>query len=928
MDVDRQNCPICGKQLTGIGGVKKHIKRQHPDNKLTIQTVFHVLPIEDKKPLALHIYPKQEQGQTLDFPVKETEDYLEQYLLERDNHYDTEDFEKYKNKMIRAKDVKKKAKDEKNKPYEKPDDEVPGPSLVASVGTTRCHICKIKLPDREAREAHLNAKHPKCEECEDRFVDHDQANRHYETYHAPSKQPIICHVCQESFWKLTDFERHQVDHPQCPECGLRFLKKSELAKHRMVHLEQGGSKSKKTRSRETDYTCDLCSRRFKTAEEILRHQKRKHSHKCDQCRLSFATRNDLERHKRYHHSPLLQIKDKENVSDNKKSVVPHRGSEQQNVSVVDRQAIIDNDMRLLPRRDPDQDVGSDDSQSTIDNDTRLLPRGAQDVASDDSQATIDNDMRVLPRRESESDVGSDDSQETIDNDMRLLPRKTGISRTKSESPTLDDYNSETEVSVESIDESPRPIKDETASGDSQVTIDSDLRIIPRDDKLELDQGVPLVDYSDRSGDEKLDIKKEPESDNSQSTIDNDTRIAPRDDRLKPEQDMPLVGYSEHSDEEKRLIKDETSSDDSQTTIDNDTRIVPRDVSSELDKEMPLVDYSDNSEPIDKDGSASDVTVIEKPIPRLDFNSSSDEVMDVEQFKHSQVERCPICGQRFLRRSWLKRHISNEHKVSRNENEEVNPIRSSQLVKCPICYKKFGRKSILDEHIKSQHKKNKHHAVQCKFCEETPIDMSKHLRSEHFFSCKLCRERFKFQTLLTDHISMQHPSCDKCGKTYLSKRELLKHQKEHPENEFIAEISSHESDDGLDNSGTDPADSDDPDDPEIERKDYEEHINCVTVKRFSIIKQLISKNDFKSLAKDTELLESLGIIMNGVKRGFIPLCSGQKKVLTNRQKNLVYVLARNPSGQLVMKERRDLSLLFDVLWKSVKYVSDVFQNYDR
>ena len=113
----------------------------------------------------------------------------------------------------------------------------------------------------------------------------------------------------------------------------------------------------------------------------------------------------------------------------------------------------------------------------------------------------------------------------------------------------------------------------------------------------------------------------------------------------------------------------------------------------------------------------------------------------------------------------------------------------------------------------------------------------------------------------------------------------------------------------------------------EDRDFKEHIHCVTLKKFSILRDLIKKNDFKSLAKDEELLESLGLIMYGVKRGFIPICSSQRLVLTNSQKELLYRIARNPSGRLVMKERRDLSLLFEVLWKSVKYVADVFQEYN-
>ena len=52
------------------------------------------------------------------------------------------------------------------------------------------------------------------------------------------------------------------------------------------------------------------------------------------------------------------------------------------------------------------------------------------------------------------------------------------------------------------------------------------------------------------------------------------------------------------------------------------------------------------------------------------------------------------------------------------------------------------------------------------------------------------------------------------------------------------------------------------------------------------------------------------------------------VLTNSQKELLYRLAKSTTGHLVMKERQDLSLLFDVLWDSVKHVSAAFLKYDQ
>ena len=422
------------------------------------------------------------------------------------------------------------------------------------------------------------------------------------------------------------------------------------------------------------------------------------------------------------------------------------------------------------------------------------------------------------------------------------------------------------------------------SDDSQATIDNENRIIPRDDKLEIDEDMPLDEYF---GEDKLAIKGD--SDDSQSTIDNDDRIVPHDDKLELS-DMPSA-------EEKLAIKDD--SDDSQSTIDNETRVDMSYVKDEpsSDESLPLIKKRRTSitESVESDtlSKASDI----HDLPRLPFSSSSEE-MDVDNFKQEKASS--------------DRYMSGD-----KQTIPVTPLL------CPICRKKFDRKSMLDIHIKTHHKTNKHTVKKCVFCGEKPTNMSRHIKSEHSFSCKFCKKRFKFQTELAEHISIEHPSCDECNKMFLSKRELLVHQKEHPRPTFVPDESSDDSSEDEDeelNEG----------DPGYRRedRDFKEHINCVTVKKFSIIRDLIKKNDFKSLAKDKELLESLGLIMHGVKRGFIPICSIQRLVLTKSQKELLYRIARNPSGRLVMKERRDLSLLFDVLWKSVKYVADAFQEYDK
>jgi hypothetical protein len=176
-------------------------------------------------------------------------------------------------------------------------------------------------------------------------------------------------------------------------------------------------------------------------------------------------------------------------------------------------------------------------------------------------------------------------------------------------------------------------------------------------------------------------------------------------------------------------------------------------------------------------------------------------------------------------------------------------------------------------------------------------------------------RFKTKPLLMEHIYLEHPNCEVCNRSFNSRRELLVHQKDHPEEHYNAET-------------TDDSDASEEDLRDVDDRDFHDNINCVTIERFAKIRDLITKNDFKTLSKDKKLLKSLSIIMNGVKRGFIPICSAQRLVLAHRQKELMHRLAKKPSGHLVMKERKDLSLIFDTIWKSVKHVSESFLEFNE
>ena len=128
--------------------------------------------------------------------------------------------------------------------------------------------------------------------------------------------------------------------------------------------------------------------------------------------------------------------------------------------------------------------------------------------------------------------------------------------------------------------------------------------------------------------------------------------------------------------------------------------------------------------------------------------------------------------------------------------------------------------------------------------------------------------------------------------------------------------------------SDDSDDDDSDDDELERRDElsREHINCVTIERFTQVRNLIRNNDFDTLASDVDLVNALQVIIKGVLEGFIPICSAQRLVLTPELKFLMRSFSRCGSPEMIMKHRDNLKLLFEILGKSIKFVVDTFNRF--
>ena len=119
-------------------------------------------------------------------------------------------------------------------------------------------------------------------------------------------------------------------------------------------------------------------------------------------------------------------------------------------------------------------------------------------------------------------------------------------------------------------------------------------------------------------------------------------------------------------------------------------------------------------------------------------------------------KCDICGKSFRQSAHLKEHIS-------VHNEE-------RPVSCDFCSKNFKSKYHLNKHIK--------------WCDVNPDSQTKPMKEEYSkmgvdMTCSHCYMVFSSKKDLKVHFSSHNMyECQKCLKTFMTQRTLIKHSKEH------------------------------------------------------------------------------------------------------------------------------------------------------
>uniref|UniRef100_A0A8C3SHT0 C2H2-type domain-containing protein n=1 Tax=Chelydra serpentina TaxID=8475 RepID=A0A8C3SHT0_CHESE len=138
-----------------------------------------------------------------------------------------------------------------------------------------------------------------CTECGESFGHHEALIAHQRGHAGQRAGPFPCPQCQKGFkHRRGDLHAHLRTHTgerpfACPECGLRFPSRRNLACHQRQHPDLG------------PHRCQQCGRSFRHKRNLVRHQ-RGHAgtqpYHCPQCGDGFCYKQSLVAHQREHHS--------------------------------------------------------------------------------------------------------------------------------------------------------------------------------------------------------------------------------------------------------------------------------------------------------------------------------------------------------------------------------------------------------------------------------------------------------------------------------------------------------------------------------------------------------------------------------------------------------------------------------------------------
>ncbi|XP_067014682.2 zinc finger protein 286A [Anabrus simplex] len=127
-----------------------------------------------------------------------------------------------------------------------------------------CPTCDLKFPTRTSLEQHMHFEEYTCKKSSMKFYSHSALNQHIKSH---SEEVLTCDICYKSYSKRSAFARHLSTHPNdiqgpftCETCNKEFPRRSHL----VLHMA--------TDSGVHSFTCFMCQKSFTKLYDLERHE--------------------------------------------------------------------------------------------------------------------------------------------------------------------------------------------------------------------------------------------------------------------------------------------------------------------------------------------------------------------------------------------------------------------------------------------------------------------------------------------------------------------------------------------------------------------------------------------------------------------------------------------------------------------------------